>query len=257
VLVALFGLVLAWPAIRRRGLFLALTTFAMATVVNRFVFAEPVFVSDVRVLPPSPFAGDHTYYLFELACLGVGLLIVRNHHRGRLGRALLAVGDDEAGADACGVDAHRLRLWAFAVSAGLAALGGALLAGSARAFDAGTFDPIQGLFWFAAVVVFGIDSAAGAVLGAALIVGVDAAAHPGISTLLLGVGAVLLGRLPGGLLYSLRRLVAAASAWLAPAPPARAMGVTSAGGSLAAGPLAAGPVRLSPAGQALKARLRR
>jgi branched-chain amino acid transport system permease protein len=233
----LFGLLVAWPAIRRRGLFLALTTFAVGTVVSRFVFDQPTFVSDTRLGPPPPFTGDHVYFVFELACLGLALLVVRNHHRGRLGRALVAVRDDEAGAGACGVDAHRLRIWAFAVSSGLAALGGILLASSNRSFDAGTFDPIQGLIWFAAVVVFGIDSAAGAVLGAALIVGVDASARAGFSTMVVGLGAVLLGRLPGGLLYSLRRLEdSLRQRWRGPA---------------------ALDIRLSPAGQIVRARAQR
>ena len=235
VLVGLFGLLVAWPAIRRRGLFLALTTFAVSVVVSRFIFDQPSFVSDVVVAPPAPFTGDRSYYLFELGCLGLALLVVHNHHRGRLGRALLAVRDDEPGADASGVDAHRLRIWAFAVSSGLAALGGALLAGSFRSFDAGAFDPIQGLIWFAAVVVFGVDSAAGAVLAAALIVGVDATARQGVSTMAIGVGAVLLGRLPGGLLYSLRRLDVEVRERRHVPPPVTA--------------------RLSPAGEVLRARL--
>ncbi|MFI5041160.1 MAG: ABC transporter permease [Acidimicrobiales bacterium] len=236
VLVGLFGLLVAWPAIRRRGLFLALTTFAIAVVVSRFVFDQPRFVSDVVIGPPRPFTGDRSYYLFELACLGAALIVVRNHHRGRLGRALLAVRDDEPGADACGVDAHRLRIWAFAVSSGLAALGGALLAASFRSFDASTFDPIEGLIWFAAVVVFGVDSAAGAVLGAALIVGVDATARLGVSTIVIGIGAVLLGRLPGGVLYSLRRLEVEVRSGRELVRPTT--------------------TRLSPAGEVLRARLR-
>ncbi len=239
VLVGVFGLLVAWPAIRRRGLFLALTTFALATVVSRFVFAQPTFVSDVTIGPPSPFGGDRVYYLFELACLGVALLVVRNHHRGRLGRALLAVRDDEQGAAACGVDARRLRIWAFGVSSGLAALGGVLLAGAYRAFDATTFDPIQGLVWFAAVVVFGIDSAAGAVLAAALIVGIDTTSPVAASTLVIGLGAVLIGRLPGGLLYTLRRLDAAAHEGLA--RHRRRLG----------------PVQLSAPGRAVRARVPR
>ena len=59
------------------------------------------------------------------------------------------------------------------MSTGLAALGGAMLASAQRSFDASTFDPIQSLIWFAAVMVFGIDSATGAVLGAALLVTLD------------------------------------------------------------------------------------
>ncbi len=238
LLVGAFGLAVAWRAIRRRGLFLALTTFAVATVVSRFVFAQPTFTGDVRIGPPSPFLGDRAFYLFELTCLGLALVLVRNHHRGRLGRALVAVRDDEGGAAACGVDARRLRIWAFGVSSALAALGGALLSSAQRAFDATAFDPIQGLLWFAAVVVFGIDSAAGAVLGAALVVGIDATSPLAVSSLVIGIGAVLVGRMEGGLLYTVRRFEVAVRHRVNP-PPADV-----------------DHVRLSPAGRAVRARLR-
>ena len=62
--------------------------------------------------------------------------------------------------------------------------------------------------WFAAVMVFGIDSAMGAVLGAGLLVVLDVVFGAGVSTLVIGVGAVMLGRFPGGLLYLARRAVA-------------------------------------------------
>ncbi|HEX2783197.1 MAG TPA: branched-chain amino acid ABC transporter permease, partial [Ilumatobacteraceae bacterium] len=232
------GFLLAWPAIRRRGLFLALTTFAMAAILDRFVFAQPVFVSDVRIGPPGFLDGPVAFYCFELVCLGLALLIVRVHHRGRVGRALTAIRDDEAGAHASGVDAHRLRKWVFAVSVALATLGGALLAQSARAFDGSAFDPVFGLVWFAAVVVFGIDSVSGAVLGAALLVALDATVTDGISTIVVGAGAVLMGRTPGGALFTLRR--AGAAALRRVDRPDRFEGV-----------------RLSPSGEALAARLRR
>ena len=186
----------------------------------------------------APFRSDRMFYLFELGCLGIALLVVQNHHRGRLGRSLQAVRDDEAGAETCGVDVRRLRVWAFTVSAGLAALGGALLATSDRAFDATSFDPVVGLVWFAAVVVFGVDSAMSAVLGAALIVGLDAI-RPDVSTLVVGITAVLVGRLPGGLVYSAR--LTALRAW------------RRARSAMATTPEAA--VQLSPTGRALARKL--
>lgn len=239
--VGTLGFLVGWPAIRRRGLFLALTTFSIAAVASRFVFEQPVFTSDLQVGALSPFGSERSFYLFELACLGVALLVVQNHHYGRLGRALQAVRDDEAGAQTCGVDVRRIRVWAFAVSAGLAALGGALLATSDRAFDSTSFDPVVGLVWFAAVVVFGVDSAAGAVLGAALIVTLDSI-KPDVSTLVIGLAAVAVGWLPGGLVYSARR--AAAASWRRLATPARPASVDPR--SL--------PIQLSPVGRALAAR---
>jgi len=242
VLTALLGALVARPAVRRRGLFLALTTFAIGSIISRFVFAQPTFVAGVHIGLPAPFDTERAFYLLEVVVLGVALLIVRNHHRGRLGRALMAVRDDEPGAEAAGVDSHRLRIWAFTVSTGLAAAGGVLLASSGRAFDAGTFDPVQSLIWFAAVMVFGIDSAMGAVLGAGLLVVLDVAFGTGVSTLVIGVGAVLLGRFPGGLLYLARRTAVRAFAL------ARATGRPAP---------AIGEVRLSPAGRALAARVQR
>jgi branched-chain amino acid transport system permease protein len=238
VLVIPVGLLTGWPAIRRRGLFLALTTFAVGSVVSRFVFLQSSFVSDVRVSLPTPFTGDRAFYLFELACLGGSLLLVSNLHSGRLGRALLAIRDDEDGALATGIDVRRLKVFVFAISAALAGLGGILLSQSLRAFDAATFDPIQSLIWFAAVVVFGVDSAAGAVIAAAAIIGLDAGVTPGASTIAIGAAALLLGRMPGGLLYTLRRIgasLAERSGGRRPLPP----------------------VRLSPAGRAALERVSR
>ena len=238
LLVVPLGLLTGWPAIRRRGLFLALTTFAVGAVVSRFVFAQPAFVTGVSPTPPSIFASDDSFYVFELVCLGAALVLVRNLHRGRLGRALLAMRDDEGGARACGIDVTRLKVFLFAVSAFIAALGGVLLSQAARAFDAASFDPIQSLLWFATVVVFGVDSATGAVLGAAVLVALDATLRPGISTIVIGVLAVMLGRIPGGAIYWIRRSIAAIGSGRAHAPAARA-------------------VRLSPAGEIVAARFRR
>ncbi|MCU1392629.1 MAG: inner-rane translocator [Ilumatobacteraceae bacterium] len=200
------GMLCGWPAIRRRGLFLAITTFALSVAMSRFLFEQPAVTQGVHIEPPATFASDNNFYVLELACLGVAFAIVHNLHRGRLGRALIAVRDDEGGAHASGVDVRRLKLLMFGASAAMAALGGALLAMGSRAFDTSAFDPIRGLIWFAAVVVFGIDNAVGAVIGAALLVAFDAGLPLGTSTLVIGAAALLIGRLPGGLLHGVRRL---------------------------------------------------
>lgn len=237
LLVVPLGLLMGWPAIRRRGLFLALTTFAFGVAISRFVFDQPAATSGVTVRPPDAFGSDNNFYVLELLCLGVAFIVVRNLHTGRLGRALLAVRDDEMGALACGVDVRFLKLLVFAASSALAALGGALLAMGSRAFDPSAFDPILGLIWFAAVVVFGIDSAPGAVIGAGVLVALDTGAPSGTSILVIGCAALFLGRLPGGLLHSLHRLVEhlarrPATAGL-PAAPTGAVRLTPAGRTLA------------------------
>jgi branched-chain amino acid transport system permease protein len=145
-------------------------------------------------------AGDRVFYAFELVCLAVGLLVVHNLASGRLGRALVAIRDSEEGARSLGIDLRALKVFVFTVSAALAGLGGGLLAQATLAFSPNDFDPVpSSLFWFTAVVVFGADSAAGAVAAAGLVVAVGAVTGAAEAAFVpVGVLALLLGRLPGG-----------------------------------------------------------
>ncbi|WP_079078191.1 ATP-binding cassette domain-containing protein [Streptomyces sp. CdTB01] len=198
VLVAPLGLLTGWPAISRRGLALALATFAVGVGVSRFVFAQPYATSDLGLGRPAGFDGDRAYYVLELVLLLAALLATRALRRGRTGRALAAMRDHEAGASASGVPVPSLKLLAFVAGAALAALGGGMLGMGLRAFDPGAYDPVRGLLWFAAVVVLGADSTLGALAAAALLVGLDAGTRGGVAAALIGVLAVLIGRFPGG-----------------------------------------------------------
>jgi branched-chain amino acid transport system permease protein len=229
------GLLVGWPAIRRRGLALALTTFAVGTAISRLVFQQPAATTGVVLDRTGLLGQDRFFYGVELALLAAALLLVRALRRGRIGRALGAMRDHEAGAAASGVDVPRLKLLAFVVGAALAALGGGLLGLGGQAFDPNAFDPILGLIWFAAVVVFGADSAVGAVLAAALLVGLDTGTVAGVSTAVIGALALLLGRMPPGGLAGLARR------------PARQTGA-------APGTPGPGEVRLTPLGRRLAAR---
>jgi branched-chain amino acid transport system permease protein len=210
---AIGGLV-GFPALRRQGLFLALTTLAVAEVIYQLLLTQDNVVRGVRMPRPDLLGwhvyGDDAFYLFELVLLAAVLLLVRNLRSGRLGRALGAMRDSEDGARAVGLSLRRYKLFIFAVSAGIAAVGGTLYeqAGifvpGGRGFSGDDFQPIQGLFFFVAVVVAGSGSAVGAVLAAAATLAIDAGLGTGTSTIFIGAIAVVLGRLPGGLAYQLR-----------------------------------------------------
>lgn len=206
VLVAPLGLLTGWPAITRRGLALALATFAVGVGVSRFVFAQPYATSGLSLGRPEGFDGDRAYYVLELALLAVALLATRALRRGRTGRALAALRDHESGASAAGVQVPALKLLVFVAGAALAALGGGMLGMGLRAFDPTAYDPVRGLLWFAAVVVLGADSTLGALGAAALLVGLDAGARGGVAAALIGVLAVLVGRFPGGPYEAVRAL---------------------------------------------------
>ncbi|MBV9291429.1 MAG: ABC transporter permease [Frankiales bacterium] len=207
------GFLTGYPAIRRRGLFLALTTFAVGAFVSRFVFNQPYFTDNVEVNRPSVFGlsltGDRAFYLFELVMLAFAFLVMFNLRNGALGRSLVAMRDSEDGARSVGVDVRVLKVLIFTVSAMLAGLGGALLAQQQQSFDPSTFDPLgASLSWFAVVVVFGADSAAGAVVGAGFVALISATTGQDQAYLIpVGLLAAVLGRVPGGAAEVGRRLL--------------------------------------------------
>jgi len=197
LLAALLGFLVGRPTVHRRGLALALASFAVGTALSRLVFQQPFATTDLRLDRTGLLGHDHVFYLLELLLLGGAALLVRQLHSGRLGRALGAVRDHEPAAAASGVDVARVKLLAFTVGAALAALGGGLLGLGAQAFDPDSFDPVYGLIWFAAVVVAGADSALGAVLAAVVLTALDAGTLAGVSTAAVGVLALLRGWIPG------------------------------------------------------------
>ncbi|MEU3427921.1 ABC transporter permease subunit [Streptomyces gardneri] len=195
-MVALAGLVTAWPAIRRHGLALALATLATGVAVSRFVLTQPYATAGLSLGRPAGFSDDRAFYALELVLLAGCLALVAALRRGRTGRALAALRDHEPGAEAAGVPVPALKLLAFVLGAALAALGGGLLGMGLRAFDPEAYDPVRGLLWFAAVLVLGADSLLTPLVGAALLVTLDAGPQAGTAAALIGLLATQSGRLP-------------------------------------------------------------
>jgi branched-chain amino acid transport system permease protein len=199
------GFLVGYPALRRRGLFLGLVTLAVALLCSRFVFESPQFaggVNGLQVKRPALFGigldGDVAFYFYELVVVALVLLLARNLRSGRLGRALAAMRDSEAGAKAVGIDLRSYKLFIFSISAFMAGIGGAMLSQQSRSFSFITFQPLVSLFWFAAVVVAGVSTVYGAVLAGVLYVVLDVlVGTDGASQALIGLTALVLGVLPG------------------------------------------------------------
>lgn len=211
-IVAVLGGLTGYSALRRRGLFLGLTTLAVGLVLYRFIFESPFFASRVIINRPRLFGlsldSEQAFYWFSLACLALAMFIVDRMRRGHFGRVLAAMRDSENGARSIGLDLRRYKLIIFSASAGIAAFGGSLLAQQQRGFVPLQFDPFHSFFWFTAVLVAGASYLSGSVLGASLFVILDVVLHrTGASTLVIGLLALVISRLPGGivgLLLSLR-----------------------------------------------------
>lgn len=211
ILVGLVGAIVGFSALRRRGLFLGLTTLAFGLIIDRFVFENPYFLKHIDVSRPNLFGlsldGDRAFYWFALVCLGMVFVGVDRMRRGRLGRKLAAMRDSETGAKSIGLDLRAYKLLVFSASAAIAAFGGSLLAQQTRGFTTVSvgpvaFDPFHSLFWFTAVIVAGASYLSGSVVAAVLFVAFDLILGDGGSTLVIGVLALLVSRFPRGIVGS-------------------------------------------------------
>jgi len=97
------------------------------------------------------------------------LLLVGNLERSRVGRAWIAIREDEDAAEIMGVPTFKFKLWAFAIGAGVGGLSGALFAGQVGFVNNQKFDVATSMLFVAAVVLGGSGNKVGAILGGAIV----------------------------------------------------------------------------------------
>lgn len=230
----LLGLAFGIPAMRLRGLYLALVTLALAVAAGPVIKrAEPLTggVSGLSVRQP-PVPGwlaidqDQWLYLLSLVVTALMLLVAANLTRGSLGRALVAIRDGERAARTSGVHVGRIKALLFAVAGAYAGVGGALFSYGQGFVAPESFTLLLSFTFLGAVVVGGLGTVIGSVLGALFVVFVPQYAGD-VSQALTGMiyGCTLIAvvyLMPGGaagLLRRLRRLlVTVAEPAVAPAP---------------------------------------
>jgi branched-chain amino acid transport system permease protein len=217
LIAAAVGAVVALPVIRLTGLYLALATLAFGQLMEKLVFqADWMFgygatLKAKRVsLFGYDFDSNGTYVFFVLVVfvlLGMMLLMLR---RGAVGRLLIALRDSPAACGTLGLNQRWFRVAVFSVSAGIAGLAGALLAGLQHFVSAQPFVTLQNLPLLLVAVVAGVTSISGAFFGGVLLMLVQViptvnSSYAGAVFLVIGVGAILLGRDPNGLVnYAFR-----------------------------------------------------
>lgn len=177
VMGVLVALAVGAPALRLKGLFLAITTLGFAAAAHGYLFGLSWLLPgrEGTVVPGSvgPFdlRSIRVYYYFCLLVLIVAACCIRRLRRTGVGRAFIAVQDNEPAAAAYSLSPTVAKLTAFAVSGGLAALAGGLLAGLNRQFTSASFGPDLSLQMVSMAVIGGLGSVGGALLGAVYIVG--------------------------------------------------------------------------------------
>ena len=216
------GFAIGLPALRLSGLYLALTTFALAVATPQLLKLKALEpwtggVQGIVITKPDPPFGlplsqDQWLYLFSLAVAAVLFIIASNLLRGRIGRAMIAIRDHGTAAEAMGIDGAMLKTRSFAVSAAFTGIAGALGAIAVQFVAPDSFSYTLSIYLFVGMVVGGAASIAGAVFGAAFVEFVPELAQqlskaaPGAvyGVLLIAV----LYAMPAGVAGTLRSLVA-------------------------------------------------
>ena len=204
------ALLVGLPALRIRGLYLAVTTLAFAVAAGSWLFGQDWLVAvegdrtSLTIPRPVLFGVDlqqtRNYYWLCLAVFVVVAAMVVRLRRTGLGRAMVAVRDNEPAAATVSVSPRRVRLVAFVISGMIAALGGYFYGGLLVTFGSGTFSPVESLNLLAMVVFGGITSVTGALLGALWVQGIPYLFGSNIGLLSSGAGLlVVLLVFPGGL----------------------------------------------------------
>ena len=209
------AMVIGLPALRTRGLFLAVATlaFAQATAIyflNRgeFGWLPSGRVPRKDVLGAIPIETETQYFYFTVVCLLLVVVAVRHLRLSRVGRVMIGIRENERGAQAFGVNAVRAKLTAFAVSGFIASFAGAVFVHHQQSLGISAYATEESLAVFAMVVIGGLGSVPGALLGAAYVYGAKYFLAPELAFFAGGIGLLLvLIALPGGLgggLYQLR-----------------------------------------------------
>lgn len=169
---ATVGVVVGIPSLRVKGLYLAIATIA-ASMILHFIFAHWSLTGETRGLsmPPASLFGialDEPYELYWVI-VPVTILMVAgaaNLFRTRVGRAFIAVRDRDISAEVLGIPLLRTKLTSFALSSFYAGVAGGLWAYFFRVVTPESFPLINSIFYLAAIIVGGMGSILGGILGA-------------------------------------------------------------------------------------------
>lgn len=176
LIAAAFGAVLALPALRVTGPYLAMVTLAFGTIIQ-ILINEMTFMTEgpLGIKIPKPSIGGHIltkseYFWLVGALLVISLIVVHRILKSHLGRSFEALRDSPIASDCMGVSVYRHKVFAFVISAGFAGLAGALYSYSEQYISPNTYNFELTILFLLAIIMGGRKSRTGALLGASIIV---------------------------------------------------------------------------------------
>jgi branched-chain amino acid transport system permease protein len=239
----LIGIMLGSPTLRLRGDYLAIVTLGFGEIVRIVANnLDPITRGAQGIQgiphPKIPIVGydfgltPANYYYLLLVLIAVVFVVIRNLQDSRIGRAWVAMREDEVAAQAMGVATFRMKLLAFAFGASTAGFAGVVVAAKTNYISPSSFDVFFSFLILVAVVLGGMGNLYGAVLGAFILAGVPGLVqlrYPGLDQYrYLVFGAVLVIMMifrPQGLIPARRRALGRSNGQIVtPAPAAPAEG---------------------------------
>jgi len=173
---AVFGAILAMPALKVSGPYLAMVTLAFGTIIQ-ILINEMTFVTEgpmgIKLNKPEIFnikLNEEQFYWLVCVFLALSLIVVHRILKSHLGRAFEALRGSPVASDCMGVSVYRYKVYAFVISAGLAGLAGSLYAYSEQYISPNTYNFELTVLFLLAIIMGGRKTRSGAIIGATIIV---------------------------------------------------------------------------------------
>lgn len=173
---AVFGALLALPALRVTGPYLAMVTLAFGTIIQilinemSFLTEGPLGITLAKPTLLGVKLGEREFFWVVALMLILSLIFVHRVLRSHLGRAFEALRGSPVASDCMGVSVYRYKVYAFVISAGLAGLAGALYAYSEQYISPNTYNFELTVMFLLAVIMGGRKTRTGSMLGATIVV---------------------------------------------------------------------------------------
>ncbi len=206
---AAVALLVGLPALRIKGLFLAVTTLALAIALDQYFLNQATLpqlipasgVSRPLLLQRFDLNSEYEMYLVCLGFLALSILATVGLRKARAGRVLIGIKDNERAAASAAVPTTHIKLAGFVVAGVIAGMAGALDVLILQALNPGSFPPVDSITVFAYSVIGGLGSVAGALIGILCFKYLESITALGQVHLLISGAALLwvLSVLPGGL----------------------------------------------------------
>jgi branched-chain amino acid transport system permease protein len=171
-----FGAILALPALRVSGPYLAMVTLAFGTIIQilinemDFLTNGPMGIKITKPMLAGHVLGETEYYWLVAVLLVLSLVVVHRVLKSHLGRAFEALRDSPIASDCMGVSVYRYKVYAFVISAGFAGLAGCLYSYSEQYISPNTYNFELTILFLLAIIMGGRKTRTGAIIGSTIIV---------------------------------------------------------------------------------------